>query len=259
MTSAWSRKALVVCAAAILGSCGSQDATSSSLAVPSLAVSGAARATGGCPSTHCIIVGSGPRFGKGGGNLLFYSQRAEENSPPTREIGGSKAHLGDFGGIASDSHGSLYAVNVSASAIEVFAADAQGNVAPIRTIAGSKTLLSQPVGIAIDGTNHVYVVNQKPARITVFAPDANGDTAPVRVISGKGRTSTIPGARHSIRAGTSTRQTGRASRSMLQARAATLNRYGKSSAPIRSFQRPTASRSMTSAMSTSRSNPGASR
>jgi hypothetical protein len=178
-----SRAVLVICASAILGSCGGQNAADNSLAAPSLAVPAAARAAGGCPRAHCIIVGNGPVVSKGG--LLFYSQDAGKDAPPVREIGGSKTHLGYIGGIASDSRDGLYAVNIDARAVEVFAADARGNVPSIRTIAGSKTLFRQLAGIAIDASDYAYVVNQNPARIMIFAPDANGNVAPVRVITGK--------------------------------------------------------------------------
>jgi hypothetical protein len=183
VTLARSRTALVFCATAILVGCGGQNTAVSSLAVPSLAASAGARAAGGCPRTRCIIVANGPNIGKGG-DLLFYSQDADKDAPPVREIRGSKTHLEYVGGIASDSRGSLYAVNINARAILVFAADAQGNAAPLRRIAGSKTLLRQLAGIAIDGSDYAYVVNQTPARIMIFAPDARGNAAPVRVISG---------------------------------------------------------------------------
>jgi hypothetical protein len=185
VTFARSRKALVLCASAMLGSCGGQNGASNAPAVPSLAVPAGARAAGGCPSANCIIVANGPRFRGQTGNILFYPKGADKDAPPVRKIGGSKTGLENLAGIASDSRGSLYVVNVYPIAIEVFATDAQGNVAPIRTIAGSKTLLRQSAGIAIDGSDYLYVVNQKPASIAIFAPDTNGNVAPVRVISGK--------------------------------------------------------------------------
>ena len=185
VTLAWSRKALVLCASAVLGSCGGQNAAPNLLTLPSSAVPAGARATGGCPSARCIIVGNGPRFSGQTGNILFFPEGAEKDAPPVREIGGSKTDLGYLAGIASDSGGNLYVVKTNPSTIEVFAADAQGNVAPIRTIAGSKTLLTQPAGIAFDGSDYLYVVNQKPAYIAIFAPDANGNVAPVRVIRGR--------------------------------------------------------------------------
>ncbi|MBV8196516.1 MAG: hypothetical protein JO263_00140, partial [Candidatus Eremiobacteraeota bacterium] len=59
--------------------------------------------------------------------------------------------------LALDSKGNIYAGNLLAKDIRVFAPTASGPSTPIRTIAGRKTQLGAPTGLSLDATDALYV------------------------------------------------------------------------------------------------------
>jgi hypothetical protein len=86
--------------------------------------------------------------------------------------------------IAVDSHGNVYATNVSPDSITEYAAGSNGDVTPITTIAGPQTLLHSPSGITIDPQGRIYVANFASSTITEYAPGSVGNASPVAIIGG---------------------------------------------------------------------------
>jgi hypothetical protein len=93
--------------------------------------------------------------------------------------------------VAIDSHGNIYAGNLLAKNIQVFAPSASGNSKPIRTIAGSKTHLGAPTGLSLDSSDNLYVTicqhcshGSGTDSVLTFAAGANGNVKPEAVVTG---------------------------------------------------------------------------
>jgi hypothetical protein len=87
-------------------------------------------------------------------------------------------------GVAVDSHGNIYASNVSSTgafSIFEFSAGPTGNVAPIRAISGSATMMSALGNLTVDGAGNIYVLND--LNILQFSAAATGNIAPAATIS----------------------------------------------------------------------------
>lgn len=94
--------------------------------------------------------------------------------------------------IAIDSQGNIYAGNLLARDIRVFAPDASGPANPIRTIKGSHTHMGAPTGLSLDASDKLYVTicqycHQGSGKdsVLVFAARAKGNATPLAVIAGK--------------------------------------------------------------------------
>jgi 6-phosphogluconolactonase (cycloisomerase 2 family) len=94
--------------------------------------------------------------------------------------------------VAIDSHGNIYAGNLLAKDIRVFAASASGPANPIRTIGGSRAHLGAPTGLALDTKDKLYVTvcrychqGSGSDSVLVFAAGAKGNVTPLAVIAGK--------------------------------------------------------------------------
>ncbi len=93
--------------------------------------------------------------------------------------------------VAIDSRGNIYAGNLLAKNIQVFAPSASGNSKPIRTIAGSKTYLGAPTGLALDSSDNLYVTicqhcshGSGTDSVLIFAAGAHGNVKPQAVVTG---------------------------------------------------------------------------
>ncbi len=93
--------------------------------------------------------------------------------------------------IAIDSHGNIYAGNLLAKDIRVFAPSASGPSKPIRTIAGSQTHLGAPTGLSLDASDKLYVTichycseGSGTDSVLVFAAGVKGNVKPEAVIVG---------------------------------------------------------------------------
>jgi hypothetical protein len=93
--------------------------------------------------------------------------------------------------IAIDSHGNIYAGNLLAKDIRVFAPSASGTSKPIRTISGSQTHLGAPTGLSLDASDKLYVTichycseGSGTDSVLVFAAGVKGNVKPQAVIVG---------------------------------------------------------------------------
>lgn len=93
--------------------------------------------------------------------------------------------------VAIDSHGNIYAGNLLAKDIRVFAPSASGPAKPIRTISGSQTHLGAATGLSLDASDKLYVTicqhcseGSGTDSVLVFAAGAKGNVKPQAVIVG---------------------------------------------------------------------------
>ena len=93
--------------------------------------------------------------------------------------------------IAIDGDGNIYAGNLRAHDIRVFAPSASGSAKPIRTIKGGKTHLGAATGLGLDSKNRLYVTvcqhcseGSGKDSVLVFDAGAKGNVAPLAVIAG---------------------------------------------------------------------------
>jgi sugar lactone lactonase YvrE len=117
-------------------------------------------------------------------SIRKYAAGSTGHVAPLSLIRGPKSELHRTTAIALDSHGNIYAANVSPDSITEYAAGSNGDVAPIATIAGPQTALHSPSGIAIDSGGRIYVSNFATSTITEYARGSFGDAAPVATIGG---------------------------------------------------------------------------
>jgi hypothetical protein len=126
--------------------------------------------------------------------LLEFAPGANGNVAPIASIFGSHTGLGlDLGGVALDSAGDVFVVNVGSTpdngSVTEYAKGANGDATPIATIAGAHTGFNRPSGIVVDPSGNLFVTNRgngtdRPGSVTEFAKGANGDATPIATIAG---------------------------------------------------------------------------
>ncbi|MGB8521010.1 MAG: hypothetical protein WCD38_12690 [Candidatus Tumulicola sp.] len=128
-----------------------------------------------------------------GDNLISEFSSESNGNALLRTISEGKGSGGiGIRSIAVDGRGYVYAGNLLAKDIRVFAPHAQGFAKPMRTIGGSNTHLGAATGLALDASNNLYATicrhcsqGSGTDSILVFGPGAKGNVKPDRVIEGK--------------------------------------------------------------------------
>jgi len=136
-----------------------------------------------------------------GDNLISEYSPGNQGNSPLRTIDEKEATGGIFiRSIAVDSHGYIYAGNLGAHDIRVYARSASGYADPVRTIHGSQTRLGAPTGLALDKpSDNLYVTvcehcshGSGSDSILIFKPRADGNVKPTTVIAGAKTTLDAP-------------------------------------------------------------------
>ncbi len=135
-----------------------------------------------------------------GDNLISEFSPESQGNNLIREIQEPEHKHGDsIRSIAVDSHLNVYAGNLLAKDIQVFAPTASGPAKPIRTISGSQTHLGAPSGLALDSKDNLYVTvchycshGSGIDSVLVFAAGAKGNVKPRSVITGKKTALDVP-------------------------------------------------------------------
>jgi secreted PhoX family phosphatase len=128
-----------------------------------------------------------------GPHVTVYAGGDTGNVAPTTTIAGTKTGLHFPTGIARDSSGQLFVLNLVTAtgpeSVTVYGSHDTWNAMPTRAIAGTNTGLHNPQGLAADAAGQLYVANVRDGgthgdSITVYAADANGNAAPRYTIAG---------------------------------------------------------------------------
>jgi DNA-binding beta-propeller fold protein YncE len=148
--------------------------------------------TSGCTISEAVDSNDNLYVTSGDNIISEFSSEAQGNNL-IKEIQEPEPKSGDsIRSIAVDSQSNIYAGNLLAKNIEVFAPSASGPAKPIRTIAGSHTHLGAPSGLAIDSRDNLYVTichycshGSGTDSVLVFAAGAKGNAKPQSVLTGK--------------------------------------------------------------------------
>jgi len=151
----------------------------------SLAVDTAALG-GGSPAGN-LYVGNLPS-----NTITVYGPTANGDAAPIRTIAGDATNLDSPQGVAIDSAGSLYVLNVgsaSAPAVTVYPPGSDGNVAPSRTITGIQVGKADLFGLAVDLSDNLYVSCASTSDLSsevifVYLSGASGSALPARILQG---------------------------------------------------------------------------
>jgi sugar lactone lactonase YvrE len=109
--------------------------------------------------------------------LLVFAAGANGNTAPAQTI--TATGMSTITGIAVDSSGNIYVSDSNASAVFVFANNANGLSTPIHKITG----VTNAMGVALDGANNLYVALFLANSVSVFPPGADGAATPSRTFA----------------------------------------------------------------------------
>jgi hypothetical protein len=137
-------------------------------------------------------------------SIEVFSSDATATSAPSQYITwGQQPHTAsqdnffNIGGLAADSKGAIYVMDLSANLIDVFAPGAKGNTAPSSIITGvGGTAFTSLQSIAVDTTDNLYVATLDAgtgttSAVSVLAPGASGSPTPLRTLAGTNSTGLI--------------------------------------------------------------------
>jgi hypothetical protein len=137
---------------------------------------------------------SGPNGSSCAGEVTVYAAGSNGNIAPSAIISGCSTELSMPIGIALDSSGNIYVVNLSIAnsnaennpSITVYSAGSSGNVSPVAVIAGSATALSNPQAIALDSGGDIYVsgYTSSGSAIDMYGAGSKGNVSPTATITG---------------------------------------------------------------------------
>jgi hypothetical protein len=127
-----------------------------------------------------------------GDNEIAEFSSASQGNNPVKVIDEQEGKNGvGIRSLAIDDDGNVYAGNLLAKDIRVFAPSASGPSKPIRTIKGRKTHLGAATGLGLDSKKRLYVTvcehcSQGSGKdsVLVFDAGAKGNVAPLVVIAG---------------------------------------------------------------------------
>jgi hypothetical protein len=147
--------------------------------------------TTGCTIEEAVDSNDNLYVTSGDNVISEFSSYANGNNPVKQIQEAEKSGGIGIRSIAIDSHSNIYAGNLLAKDIRVYAPTASGPASPIRTITGSKTHLGAPTGLSLDGSDTLYVTvcqychqGSGQDSVLVFAPKAKGNVKPRAVIAG---------------------------------------------------------------------------
>jgi DNA-binding beta-propeller fold protein YncE len=116
--------------------------------------------------------------------ITTFSEAAQGNAKPLRNIAGARTKLNWPMGIAADpTHDEIAIANNGDDSVLFFRRTDNGDVAPVRVIRGNRTGIANPMGVAVDvKNNEIWVANFGGHSAVVFDLNTNGNTIPKRII-----------------------------------------------------------------------------
>ncbi len=119
--------------------------------------------------------------------ILVYGPGANGNAKPVAVIADPVTAIYDPVGIAVDSKGKVYVLNVSY--LTVYPAGSNADSAPSAIIVGQGTGIVSPIALAVDSAGKEYVLNEEGGPVglgdvVVFASGSKGNVAPIATIGG---------------------------------------------------------------------------
>jgi sugar lactone lactonase YvrE len=112
-------------------------------------------------------------------DILEFGPNPSGNQAPINRIGGAATLLNQPQYVAVDGSGNVYATNIAANLINIYAPGASGDVAPIVSFGGNCV---GPDGIALDSSNHIYASCDQNYEIREYSA-LNGTQIPTQIRS----------------------------------------------------------------------------
>lgn len=117
-------------------------------------------------------------------SIAIFSEAAQGNAKPLRDIAGARTKLNWPMGVAADPiHDEIAVANNGDDSVLFFRRTDSGDVAPVRVIRGNRTGISNPMGVAVDAKNNeIWVANFGGHSAVVFDLNSNGNVTPKRIL-----------------------------------------------------------------------------